>query len=125
MNTCEDVLNVILSYVFLRYYGMYGVALGTMVEMLLFKLFIQPIYICRSIQLPVRVYLFDTILGTLLKSAVALGVYFYLIKDMVTPSYGRLCACVVAQALLFIPAAYFFILSQAERQFIRIKFNFT
>ena len=125
LNTCEAVLNVILSYVFLRYYGMYGVALGTMVEMLLFKLFIQPIYICRSIQLPVRVYLFDTILGTLLKSAVALGVYFYLIKDMVTPSYGRLCACVVAQALLFIPAAYFFILSQAERQFIRIKFNFT
>ena len=124
LNTCEAVLNVALSLIFLKYYGMYGVALGSTVETLLFTLFIQPIYICRAARLPVRLYLFDKIIVTLLKAAIPLGIYFYLIRNLVIPDYARLCACVALQALLFIPAAYFFIISESERQFIKDTLHF-
>ena len=119
LNTCEAALNVVLSLIFLKYYGLYGVALGSTVEILVFTLFIQPIYICRSVQLPVRTYLFDKILVTLLKAAVPLGIYFYLIRNLVLPDYTRLCGCVALQTLIFIPAAYFFIITNDERQFIK------
>ena len=116
---CEGALNLILSLIFLKRYGMYGVALGTTVEMILFKLFVQPIYICRVIRLPVRAYLGDMILGTLAKAAVPLGIYFFLIKSLVLPDYARLGACIAVQTLVFVPAAYFFIISESERAFIR------
>ncbi len=120
LNTCEAVLNVILSVIFLRYYGMYGVVLGTAAEIMLIKLFVLPVYVCRSIRLPVRIYLFDTILVTLVKTALPLGLYFYLIKDLVLPEYrGSARASHVVQTLLFIPTAYFFIISKIERRLIR------
>jgi O-antigen/teichoic acid export membrane protein len=119
MIACEALVNLVLSLVFMKRYGMYGVALGTMIEMIIFKLFVQPVYICRSIRLPVRIYLFDTILVTLLKAAVPLGIYFYLIKGLVLPDYTRLCACIAVQAIFFIPAAYFLIIRGDERRFIK------
>ena len=75
-------------------------------------------------QLPVRTYLVDNLLATLLKAALPLGIYFYLIRHLVMPDYTRLCACVALQALLFIPTAYFFIISETERRFIKSTFGF-
>ena len=115
MYACEGALNLILSLILLRRYGMYGVALGTAIEMIIFKLLVQPVYICRVIQLPLRVYLGDMIIGTLAKSAVPLGIYFFLIKDLLLPDYSRLAACVVGQTMIFVPAAYFFIIGESER----------
>lgn len=118
LTACEAALNLVLSLIFIRYYGMYGAALGTAVEMILFKLLVQPYYVCRVIQLPVRVYLGEMVLGTLAKSAAPLALYFFLIRDLVLPEYSRLALCVAAQAAVFIPAAYFFIITAAERRFI-------
>jgi O-antigen/teichoic acid export membrane protein len=119
LNVCEGVINLALSVIFLKHYGMYGVALGTAVEMVFFKLLVQPFFICREIRLPVRDYLVDNILGTLAKTAASLGIYFFLIKGLVLPEYARLAACVAVQTLLFVPTAYFFILSEAERRFFK------
>lgn len=118
MNTCQAVLSVVLSVIFLKRYGLYGVALGSTVETILFALFIQPVYICRSARMPVRTYVFEAMLVPLLKAAVPLGIYFYLIRGLVVPDYARLAACVAIQALLFAPAAYFFIIGDDERRFI-------
>ncbi|HXT02514.1 MAG TPA: oligosaccharide flippase family protein [Elusimicrobiota bacterium] len=118
-NACQAALNVLLSLFFLRHLGMYGVALATMVETMIFALFVQPIYICRTAQLTVRAYLVDKILFTLLKAAVPLGIYFYLIRDLVTPDFTRIGACIAVQAALFIPAAYFFIIGDDERRYVK------
>jgi O-antigen/teichoic acid export membrane protein len=118
LSACEAALNLALSLIFLKHYGMYGVALGTAVEMIIFKLFVQPVYICRVSGLPIRDYLVDNILGTLAKAAAPLAVYFFLIKGLVLPNYARLCECAAVQTLLFIPTAYFFIMSEAERRYV-------
>jgi O-antigen/teichoic acid export membrane protein len=118
LNACEAALNLALSVFFVRRWGIYGVALGTAVEMFIFKLFVQPIYICRVVGLPVRTYLVDNILVPQAKAAVPLGLYFFLIRGAVRPDYERLCACVVAQTALFLPTAYCYIISADERRFV-------
>jgi O-antigen/teichoic acid export membrane protein len=118
LNVCEGAANLILSVILLKHYGIYGVALGTAIEMVIFKLLVQPVYICRVVGMPVREYLVDIIFATMLKSAVPLGLYFFLIRGLVLPEYPRLCACVALQTVLFVPAAYFFIISKAERELV-------
>jgi O-antigen/teichoic acid export membrane protein len=118
LNIWEGVANVALSILFLRWWGVYGVALGTLAEMAFFKLLIQPVYICRAAGLPVRAYLGEAILVTLLKTAAPLALYFLLIGRLVTPSYGSLALAVAAQTVLFAPGAYYFILGEPERDVI-------
>jgi O-antigen/teichoic acid export membrane protein len=116
LSVCEGLANVVLSVILLDYFGIYGVALGTLAEMALFKLTVQPVYICRAVSLPVKSYLVDAILLTLLKTAVPLALYFAAIERFVAPDYGILSACVAGQTLLFLPIAYFLILSREERR---------
>ncbi len=52
----EGVLNLALSILLVRRYGIYGVALGTAIPMLIVKLFIQPVYICREVGIPITKY---------------------------------------------------------------------
>jgi hypothetical protein len=118
LSAFEGLVNLALSLILLKYYGMYGVALGSAVEMIFFKLLVQPFYICRVVQLPVRTYLVNVILGTLAKTALPLGCYFFLIRGLVLPDYGRLVACVAVQTMIFIPAAYCFILGADEKRII-------
>jgi O-antigen/teichoic acid export membrane protein len=114
----EGVLNLALSLILLRRFGMYGVALGTTVELVLVKLSVQPVYICRAVQLPVRVYLVDVILGTLAKTALPLGLFFFAIRGFVLADYGRIGACLAVQCLVFAPIAYFFVIGGAERDLL-------
>jgi O-antigen/teichoic acid export membrane protein len=114
----EGALNLALSLIFLMRYGMYGVALGTAVEMLVFKLLLQPAAICRAVELPVRTYMTD-MLGTLAKAGGMLAVYFLLIRGLVRPDYARLFVCGAAQTLLFIPAAYILVIRPEDRRFLR------
>ncbi len=46
-NSLEGVCNLLLSLLLVRYWGMEGVALGTFIPMVILKLIIQPIYVCR------------------------------------------------------------------------------
>ena len=62
-NTGEGLLNLGLSILLVRYYGIYGVALGTAIAALVFKVFIQPVYTCRVINLSLYEYYFDTQIG--------------------------------------------------------------
>lgn len=116
LNGVEAALNLGLSILFLKLFGLYGVVLGTAVEIVIVKLFVLPVHICRTVGLPLRAYLLDAIFVPLLKTAGLLGVYFLLIRDLVLPDYTRLLACVVLQGALFVPAAYFVILSGPERR---------
>lgn len=116
LSLAEGALNLALSLLLLRHYGLYGVALGTTVSMVAFKLFVQPFFICRAAGLGVREYLVDAILLTLLKAAAPLALYFWLIGRLVSPDYLALASCVGMQTLLFAPLAYWFILDAEERR---------
>lgn len=118
LNAAGGILNLLLSVVFIQRFGMYGVVFGTAAEILLLRLTLQPVYICRAVDLSVRDYLFGSIFGTVLKAAVPLSLYYWLIRSFVLPDYGRLVACVALQTLVFVPSAYFLILADEDRRYL-------
>lgn len=120
LNAVEAVLNVALSVLFLRWFGLYGVVLGTAVEIVLIKLFVLPYYICRVVDMPLKAYLLDAVLVTLAKTAVPLALYYWLIQGRILPDYTRLLACFALQGALFLPTAYFLIMSRDERRVLNL-----
>lgn len=118
-NGCEGMLNLLLSLILVKYYGIYGVALGTAIAMIIFKLFVQPIVVCRAINLSIYDFYLKTLFYTAIKTLAPLLLYFYIIKDFLRADYTSIILTGIIQALLFIPIAFFFILGKKERQLIK------
>ncbi|RLC74017.1 MAG: hypothetical protein DRI61_17365 [Chloroflexi bacterium] len=117
-NNCEGILNLALSLILVKYYGLYGVALGTAIPMLLFKLLIQPVYVCRCINLSVKKY-YKTVFFTAIKVIIVLLLYYCSIKSFLSPSYIKIFSIAILQTLIFIPIAFFLILDTEQRQFVK------
>lgn len=47
LNSVEGAANLLLSLLLVRWYGMLGVALGTLIPMVVSKVIVQPVYVCR------------------------------------------------------------------------------
>ncbi len=118
LNVCEGLANLALSIVLVRHYGIYGVALGTAIEIIVAKLFILPVLTCRVIAIDLGRYY--RVLGlTAVKLVVPLLAYFLLIRPWIQPAYPVLVALGAGQALIFAPVAYFLVLDRQERRGLR------
>ncbi|MDM8545569.1 oligosaccharide flippase family protein [Candidatus Venteria ishoeyi] len=62
----EGVVNVALSIYLAPIYGIFGVALGTAIPMLILKVFLQPLYLTRILEVPLAAYLRQLYLPLLL-----------------------------------------------------------
>lgn len=56
LSIVEVILNLCLSLILVRYLGLIGVALGTMLPLLILRLFFLPFYACRAIEMKVKDY---------------------------------------------------------------------
>jgi O-antigen/teichoic acid export membrane protein len=118
-NMTEGVLNLILSLALVRPYGILGVALGTCIPMVLVKLLLQPLFVCRVLAIPVRRYLgwlatcLLRVAASLLAPAALAAVLPY------PPDFRSLLAEAAACAALFVFGAWFIVLSSAERSALR------
>jgi O-antigen/teichoic acid export membrane protein len=59
LNAGEALANLGLSVILVQFYGMIGVSLGTAIPLLVAKLFLQPVYICRVLALDLHTYYFE------------------------------------------------------------------
>lgn len=118
-NTCEGILNLVLSLILVRYYGIYGVALGTTAEMLIFKLFIQPVFICNSIGLSLRLYFIEVIVSNSIKTLIPLGFYYWIAKIFIKPEYDNILFFGIIQLIAFSFFVFYFILNLDMR--IKLK----
>jgi O-antigen/teichoic acid export membrane protein len=62
----EGAANFILSVILVRRIGIYGVAWGSAVPSVIIELLLWPAYICRLVQIPVRTYLWQAWIRTVL-----------------------------------------------------------
>jgi O-antigen/teichoic acid export membrane protein len=119
VNPIEGLINLGLSSVLARKYGIYGVALGTTIPMLFFRLVVLPLFVCRSITLPVSVYYVRTLFITSVKTTLPLAAYFYAAHFFVKPNYPSIVVSAVIQFALFCPLAWFFICTGKERDLLK------
>lgn len=117
-NICEGGMNLALSIILVQYYGIYGIAIASAAEMTLFKLFVQPVMVCKVIRMPIYEYVIYGVLIPMSKATLFFVLYFFLIRDVVTFSYASLAVWGLIEVVLFVPYAYTFILTREERDIL-------
>lgn len=116
VNPIEGAINLVLSIILVKYFGIYGVALGTAIPMMIIRIFIQPAYTCRTIGLSVREYCVTTLLVTTLKTLLPLLLYFFIARNFLKATYASIILCSIIQLLLLLPVVFYFVLSAKERE---------
>lgn len=117
-NTCEGALNLVLSLILVQLYGIYGVAMGTLIEMIVFKIFVQPVYSCRVIKIPVFEYYVQAILLPLIKLTFPMLIFFYFAEKYIQYTYLNIFLTAATQVLVFLPIIYYCIIGKKEREFL-------
>jgi O-antigen/teichoic acid export membrane protein len=96
----EGVVNLALSIVLARKYGIVGVALGTTFPLLASKIFVQPVYVCRIAGIEYQNYL-RRIGRTILSVVVALILPLLLTVRFAVPDYKVLSLVGTVSALAY------------------------
>lgn len=112
---CEGVLNLLLSIILIRSWGIYGVAWGTTIASVVNHLLLYPFVTCRAIGLPVGRF-YKNLSWTAFKTILPLVVFFYIARVYLRPDYGRLVMLGCIQTILFIPIGLFFAVAPPERK---------
>lgn len=113
----EGIANIVLSVIWGKSHGLLGVAMGTVVPMLVIKMIIQPWYALKAAEMNVWDYLSKglgrpflvCLLFTVAASQVSIG------AEATAPLFA---ATVVAQVMMFLAATWFFGLTRAERHWV-------
>jgi len=114
--TCASAaVNLVLSLVLAKVWGMYGVAVGTAVELLLSHLFVYPVLVCRAIGLPLARYYFRALAVPIFVSLAALALWFSAVSALLRPDYLRIGILGIAQVIVFAPVVFFVVMNAGER----------
>ncbi len=114
-NSAEGVANLILSLLLVHRYGLFGVALGTMIPMIATKVFIQPWYACKAADISVSAY-YRMLLKAISVTLLALVVPTLLALWLTTDSLIRIGLLIVVSFCCFAPVLYFVLLNPEERK---------
>lgn len=123
-NSIEGIVNLILSLILVKKFGLMGVALGTAIPMVIIKLFIQPVYTCKIIKLDIRRYYLNILAPTIFNSIVVFVVFWFVFKNFILPDYLNLLTMVLIVIAVFVISMFFFGFKYFERNYLKkIIFN--
>jgi len=116
-NSMEGGVNLVLSILLARKYGMLGVALGTMIPMLVTKIIIQPIYVCWAASISYFEYV-RRMARTLAIIMVALVFPVLLTMKLAAPNYKTLGAVALLSAISYVLVLWFLEFTPAEAKIL-------
>ncbi len=100
INLLEAGINVVLSLLLVRRYGMIGVAVGTLLPGICVRTLVQPWIVQQKLGIPMKSYLFSS--GrTFLRSVVCLIVPAFVVMRWLEPTYLSIVTVSLAAFLLF------------------------
>ncbi len=112
----EGIANLILSIVWARRYGLMGVALGTAVPMLVTGLFIQPLYVCHLLKMPIRQYIQKSFARPLFAWAIFFTFAMFAFAGQTQSSIVPFGLIVLAQSALYAILSYAIALTAEEQR---------
>ncbi len=101
VNVTEGVVNVILSIVLIRYWGIVGDALGTAIPLMCSAVLIWPKYMCRLLGVRLKDFLKDAYLLPLALSAPLAAALIFLQRLFRPHNYAQLAVQVAAGGLVY------------------------
>jgi O-antigen/teichoic acid export membrane protein len=113
----EGIANIVLSVIWGRSYGLLGIAVGTVVPMLVVKAVIQLRYALRAAELSAWEYLRGG-----LGRATVVGTLFFAVSEEIAlgadPSFASFTGTVLVQLTVFLASTWLFGLTRMERQWL-------
>lgn len=119
--TVEGVANLLLSLILIRKYGIFGVAMGAAIPMLVTNIFIIPTYTNRVIGMRITRYA-RIVLGTMLLGAAVHLASWYVIRGMISTSYAAILVPATVTSVVFLMLNTFIVLNREERSQFKIPF---
>jgi O-antigen/teichoic acid export membrane protein len=119
----EGAANLALSILLVRWLGMTGVALGTLIPALVTKLVVQPLYTVQTIGVSLRAYLTDSLIRPFGPGVGTCAIALLVRTQIILSSLGRLAAFGLAVLVAYCTLSLFFGLSPDNRQkaFLRVQ----
>lgn len=118
INLAEGVVKLSLSLLFIHYYGIIAVAIGTAAPLLIVRIFLIPAYVCKHIGLSVRTYL-GNLTGTVAFTGAYLAVLYWIAQPMLMfPSYSSIICLTGAASFIYGLSILFVTFSKGERRLL-------
>jgi O-antigen/teichoic acid export membrane protein len=117
-NGVEAALNIGLSLLLVRKYGIVGMAIGVVTPTILIVLFVQPVYVCRLIGISLKEYL-NEVARTLVAVVGALVIPLAITRFYGAAMYGRLLAVGAASLIAYLPVVAMYAFKAQESTLIR------
>ncbi len=117
-NFIEGILNVLISLILVRKYGLIGIALGTTIPMLIFSLIIQPIYVNKILESSIKKYFFSMTINLGLPSLI-LGIFFLFANQYLAASYTAIAILAIIQTIYFVILIFFLGFKKDEKNYFQ------
>ena len=110
----DGALNLILSLLLVKPFGMVGVAMGTLIPLMGVKLVIQPLHVCKVMSIRYSEYA-GRMLKTVLRVAVALIIPTLISVTYVAPNYRNLFVISLLSAGAYVVVIWYIELNRDEK----------
>jgi O-antigen/teichoic acid export membrane protein len=117
----EGILNILLSILLIKKYGILGVAIGTTIPMLITSIFITPVYATHVINLSFLKYTKVVASVIVVGGAIHLGSWL-IVKNMIKISYQRIFLLGIITSIVFLLISFFVLMNRKERKYFKIPF---
>lgn len=101
MTIIEAVFNLIISIILIQYIGFVGVALGTAIPLIISKVYFQPKYTCKQLNISFSEY-FRQLLPIILYALVMLRLLLFLTNKISVEGFSNLLITSVSFSLIYI-----------------------
>lgn len=122
INMIEGTLNLLISLVLVKHYGIIGVAIGTAIPLVVIKLIVLPPYVCKCIDLPLKKYYLNILPLTIFTSGYLFAFLLIAEDTLLVPNYGALMVAIVSAVPLYAIGAMLLCFQASEREQIRTAF---
>ena len=115
INAAEGIINLVASLLLVRFLGLLGVALGTLVAAFIIRILVQPYFVCRVSKLHYRDYMYY-LGGNMLRCAFLMGAAVTFSLWGIRPSYPYLLSSTICAAAVYAAGAWFVVFNRRERE---------
>ncbi len=118
----EGLLNLAISLILVRRYGILGVALGTLVAAVLVRIIVQPWWMCKVTEISYPTYM-RQLSGSILRCAGVICVSLPLVFWGLRPDYKYIFSSAVWAAILYALGSWFVVFGSDERKLFWTAFR--
>ena len=117
MTAADGIVNVLLSILLVRHYGMVGVAMGTAIPMIITKLVVQPWYVTRALGIDLGVYVRSVLVPALVLGLIQVPLALVIMRCRIASYPQLVLLALVSYACVFVLATRV-VLSSSERSVV-------